>query len=220
VVIGNGNVALDIARLLRVGADLEGCAPAARAALERGAVRRVDVVARGGPERAAFTTSELLSLLEVADLTVSSDARPDQLAGLDPTRRELLGSLPPPGRDPDPDRSEIALRFGLTPVAVHGDPAVGAVTFRAADGTEQVLPCGLLVRAVGFRGRALPGVPFDEERGLVPNDRGRVSPGLYVAGWAKRGPSGQLGHNRTCAAETVARLLEDDAAGLLDRRRA
>lgn len=155
----------------------------------------------------------------MADLRISSDARPEQLVGLDPTRQRLLETLPPPARDDAPGPPEIALRFGLTPVAVRGTRAVESVTFRAVDGTEHVLRCGLLVRAVGFRGRALPGVPFDDDRGVVPNTgaawpRASTWPAGPSAGrpasWDTTGP----------AAETVERLLEDHAAGLLEGRRA
>jgi ferredoxin--NADP+ reductase len=82
---------------------------------------------------------------------------------------------------------------------------------------RETIPCGLVFRSVGYRGVAIPGVPFDEENGVVPNDRGRVEPGLYAAGWIKRGPTGVIGTNKKDASETVERLLEDARAGLLGR---
>ena len=78
-----------------------------------------------------------------------------------------------------------------------------------ATGEREAVPAGIVFRSVGYRGVALPGVPFDEETGTVPNERGRVSPGVYVAGWIKRGPSGVIGTNKKDAAETVELLLED-----------
>jgi ferredoxin--NADP+ reductase len=82
----------------------------------------------------------------------------------------------------------------------------------------EVIPCGLVLRSVGYRGVALPGVPFDERRGVIANEEGRVSeqPRVYAAGWIKRGPSGVIGTNKKDAAETCERLLEDAAAGLLE----
>jgi len=80
---------------------------------------------------------------------------------------------------------------------------------------RETVPCGAVFRSVGYRGVELPGVPFDESTGTIPNDGGRVRPGLYAAGWIKRGPSGVIGTNKKDASETVARLLEDARAGLL-----
>ena len=92
-----------------------------------------------------------------------------------------------------------------------------------ATGEQEVIPCGLVIRSIGYRGRPLPGVPFDERRGLIRNDGGRVCeddgtprPGEYAVGWIKRGPSGVIGTNKKCAADTVARLLEDLQRGRLN----
>jgi ferredoxin--NADP+ reductase len=82
---------------------------------------------------------------------------------------------------------------------------------------RETIECGLVFRSVGYRGVALPGVPFDEDGCVIPNDRGRVEPGLYAAGWIKRGPSGVIGTNKKDATETVELLLEDARAGLLRR---
>ena len=82
-------------------------------------------------------------------------------------------------------------------------------TTRVRDGRALDAPCGLVFRSVGYRGVALPGVPFDERAGVIPNERGRVAPGVYVAGWIKRGPTGVIGTNKKDATETVELLLED-----------
>jgi ferredoxin--NADP+ reductase len=94
-----------------------------------------------------------------------------------------------------------------------------------ATADEELIACGLVLRSIGYRGRPLPGVPFDERRGLIRNDGGRVAgddgaplPGEYAAGWIKRGPSGVIGTNKKCAKDTVARLLEDAASGRLNGR--
>ena len=80
------------------------------------------------------------------------------------------------------------------------------------------MPCGIVFRSVGYRGVPLPGVPFDERSGTIPNEGGRVEPGIYVAGWIKRGPSGVIGTNKKDATETIALLLEDARAGALPAR--
>jgi ferredoxin--NADP+ reductase len=85
-------------------------------------------------------------------------------------------------------------------------------------GEHETIPCGIVFRSVGYRGVALPGLPFDKTTGTVPNEGGRVEPGTYVAGWIKRGPSGVIGTNKKDAAETVALLVEDAQAGLLPGR--
>ena len=92
-----------------------------------------------------------------------------------------------------------------------------------ATNDHELIPCGLVIRSIGYRGRPLPGVPFDERRGLIRNDGGRVCEddgtprtGEYAVGWIKRGPSGVIGTNKKCAADTVARLLDDLARGRLN----
>ena len=83
---------------------------------------------------------------------------------------------------------------------------------------HETLACGLVFRSVGYLGVELPGVPFDARNGTIPNDRGRVEPGVYCAGWIKRGPSGVIGTNKKDATETVELLLEDVAAGSIERK--
>ena len=94
---------------------------------------------------------------------------------------------------------------------------------RAPTGETELIEAGLVLRSIGYRGTPIPGVPFDERRATIHNDGGRVTtagrgepmPGVYTAGWIKRGPSGVIGTNKKCAQETVDRLLEDVAAGVL-----
>ena len=118
----------------------------------------------------------------------------------------------------------IRLRFLASPVAIHGEGKVEAIELvrnELVDGravaTEEreTIPCGIVFRSVGYRGVALPGVPFDEGSGTIPNEGGRVEPGLYAAGWIKRGPSGVIGTNKKDATETIELLLEDARAGRL-----
>jgi ferredoxin--NADP+ reductase len=126
-------------------------------------------------------------------------------------------------------RRAIVLRFSTAPLRVVGDTRVsgievgrtvlsgdgnGVVTIASITETE-TLETGLVVRSVGVRGRAVPGLPFDDATGTVPNDKGRVVPGTYVTGWIKRGPRGFIGTNKLCAEETVDQLLDDLTAGAI-----
>ncbi|MEV6074703.1 FAD-dependent oxidoreductase [Streptomyces sp. NPDC052069] len=227
VVVGNGNVALDVARILVTDpATLAGTdiADHALAALRDSTVREVVLLGRRGPEHAACTASELLALghLPGVELVVDDhdprtgaaidSAAPGEKAALlrDVPRRTQDWSRPPaPGR-------RIVFRFHSAPLEVLGDDSVTGVRVTEGPG-EQHIPAGLLLRAVGYRGMPVPGLPFDESGGTVPHEGGRVTgmPGTYVVGWIKRGPSGGIGANRTCAAETVGTLLADAIAGAL-----
>jgi ferredoxin--NADP+ reductase len=247
VVVGNGNVAIDVARMLCLGRDDLGRTDIADHALDvlgPGTVNEVVVLGRRGPEQAAFTTPELLELGELADVDVV----------VDPRELELADEVPEPGLDAAAQRrmeilheyaqrparwcaKRIVLRFCTSPSRLVGDGHVTGVELmrnelrRGPDGHVRAVATGvaetveaqIVLVAVGYRGRRLPGLPFDEQRGLVPHDgHGRVTgadgrplPGAYVAGWIKRGPSGVIGTNKKCAQETVDALLADAAAGRL-----
>ena len=139
-------------------------------------------------------------------------------------------------REPSRKPKVVRLRFRLSPVGILGDERVEAVevapnalepdgrgSVRAvATDEREVIPCGIVFRSVGYRGVGLPGVPYDERTGTIPNAGGRVLgegavaiPGLYCAGWIKRGPNGVIGTNKKDAVETVTALLDDARAGLL-----
>jgi ferredoxin--NADP+ reductase len=234
VVIGNGNVALDVARLLTVDPEtLAGSeiAPAALAALRTSRVEEVVVAARRGPAQSAFTLPELIGLSATPGVTLT--VRPEELAGApDGDRKlELLRGLAA-GAGPGAGR-RITLRYGLAPVGVLGDGRVAAVVFErtavADDGTvvatgeTETIDAGLLVSSIGYRGMPVAGLPFDAASGTVPNDGGRVVdpasgagvPGTYVVGWIKRGPTGFIGTNKGCSQDTVAALVEDWNEGRL-----
>ncbi|MFJ6463060.1 FAD-dependent oxidoreductase [Streptomyces sp. NPDC091387] len=227
IVAGNGNVALDVARILVTDpaalADTD-IADHALAALRDSKVREVVLLGRRGPEHAACTSSELLALghLPGVELVVDdSDPRTgaaidgaapgEKAALLRNARREAVDwSLPPAtGR-------RIVFRFHSAPVEVLGHDRVEAVRVTAGEGRKEIA-AGLFLRAIGYRGLPVPGLPFDEATGTVPHEGGRVTglPATYVVGWIKRGPSGGIGANRTCAAETVGALLEDAVGGVL-----
>jgi ferredoxin--NADP+ reductase len=240
VVIGNGNVALDVARMLALTA--EELAPTdttdqAIDAINAATLREIVVVGRRGPAEASFTTPELKELGELAGADVLVD--PADLEGAEPEGTnaernvEVLRGFA--GRAPAGKARTVRLRFFLSPVEIHGDERVESIELvrnrlELRDGRlvavptdeRETLECGLVFRSVGYRGVALPGVPFDEKRGTIRNDCGRVldddgAPlaGVYCAGWIKRGPTGIIGTNKRDATETVELLLEDVRAGLL-----
>ncbi|MFH8409233.1 FAD-dependent oxidoreductase [Streptomyces sp. NPDC018019] len=268
VVIGVGNVAVDVARILARGADELASTDVPQAALGALAESRIEdvwMVGRRGPSQAKFTTKELreLGTLPGADVVV----RPGELA-LDPAygdstglpavnRRNLevlrnwAGKTREAGEAGGKEGAEVAegmgggggaedapgvarearrrihLRFFLRPVEVLGDPESGvrAVRFErtvpdglggvTGTGRYEEIPAQLVLRSVGYKGTPQPGLPFDATTGTVPHAEGRVlrdgvpSPGEYVAGWIKRGPTGVIGTNRPCAKQTAAALLAD-----------
>ncbi|MFE2933242.1 FAD-dependent oxidoreductase [Streptomyces sp. NPDC059278] len=227
VVAGNGNVALDVARILvadpaaLAGTDI---ADHALAALRASKVREVVLLGRRGPEHAAYSASELLALKHLPGVElVIDDHDPRTAATIDGAaageKAELLRGLRREAvdwsRTPGSAR-RIVFRFHSAPVQVLGDDAVRAVRVTGGPG-ELDIPAGTLLRAVGYRGVPVAGLPFDEATGTVPHEGGRVTgmPGTYAVGWIKRGPSGGIGANRACAAETVGTLLGDAVAGAL-----
>ena len=228
VVIGNGNVAVDVARMLALTAEELGPTDTTDAAIDAftsAGITEIVMVGRRGPAQAAFTTPELQELGELAGADVIVD--PADLEGAEPgdtnSERNLAVLREYAAREPQGKPTRLVLRFLASPVAITGDERVEGIelvrnrletdargTLRAvATGELESLTCGIVFRSVGYRGVALPGVPFDEETGTIPNDHGRVGPGVYVAGWIKRGPSGVIGTNKKDAAETAELLLED-----------
>jgi ferredoxin--NADP+ reductase len=243
VVIGNGNVAIDVARMLVL--DPDELAPTdtadhAIAGFGAATVQDVVILGRRGPAQAAFTNPELRELGELkrADVIV----RPEDLEGVEVTddmsptavrNVEILRDYAQ--REPQGKTHRVELRFLRSPVEVIGDDAGEPVRGlrvvvnelidgrAVATGVEEVIECGLVVRSIGYRGRPLPGVPFDEQRGLIANDGGRVTtedgeilPGEYAVGWIKRGPSGVIGTNKKDSADTTAKMVEDRDAGRLN----
>jgi ferredoxin--NADP+ reductase len=224
VVIGNGNVAVDVARMLALTPEelaTTDTTDAAIDALKGSGIREIVMVGRRGPAQAAFTTPELAELGELAGADVIVD--PAELEGAEPTdtnsERNLQVLREYAARTPSGKPKRLVLRFFRSPTAILGTDRVEAVELErntlddanraVPTGEQELVECGVVFRSVGYRGVELPGVPFDERSGTIPNERGRVSPGVYVAGWIKRGPSGVIGTNKKDAAETVELLLED-----------
>jgi ferredoxin--NADP+ reductase len=243
VVIGNGNVAIDVARMLVLDPDELAVTDTADHALEslaRSQIHEVILLGRRGPAQAAFTTPELRELGELmrADVFVNPDEleldEPSEAALADkPTVRRNVEVLRDyAGRDPRGHQHRLELRFLTSPVEIVGEGEDGPVTGirvvrnrldsnqrAVATDEEETIACGLVLRSIGYRGEPLPGVPFDEKRGVIVNDGGRVTggaPGEYAVGWIKRGPSGIIGTNKKDAHETTGKIVEDLEAGRLN----
>jgi ferredoxin--NADP+ reductase len=248
VIVGNGNVALDVARVLTVDPDVLAKTDIADHALESlrsSNVREVVILGRRGPLQAAYSSSEFMALAHLKGVDIVID--PADLA-LDPASQAMLEdpAVEPTlelklklareyaGTTPDPSRRRIVFRYLASPAELRGDGRVQTIEFvhnelvesdgglsaRPTDKTES-LETSLVLRSVGYRGTAVPDLPFDERKGVVPHEAGRVladgAPltGVYTCGWIKRGPRGVIGSNRACAQETVAALLEDFQSGRL-----
>jgi len=234
VVIGNGNVALDIARMLVLTRDELAVTDVTDHALEAIAdspIEEVVVLGRRGPAEAAYTTPELRELGELTDADVVVAPYDGPLNPQTATQKKNTEIVMEDyaRRAPTGKRRRVVLRFLASPVEVLGTDRVEGIRIARTelvaqeDGSVRAVPtsdtevieCGLVVRSVGYKGRAMPGVPYDERAGVVPNEAGRVEPGTYCAGWIKRGPSGVIGTNKKDAVETVATLLQDVADGKL-----
>ncbi|WP_200302055.1 FAD-dependent oxidoreductase [Streptomyces adelaidensis] len=237
VVIGVGNVAVDVTRMLARGAaelsptDMPEAALGSLAASE---VARVHMVGRRGPSQARFTTKELRELSTLPDTRVTVNPAeleldPDYVdpSALPAARRRNVEVLRGWATAPSSGgRHHLRLRFFLRPVELlaDGDRVCGVRLERTAPdghggltgtGRYEEIEAQLVLRSVGYRGVPLDGLPFDPEHGTVPHVGGRVvrggvpAPGEYVAGWIKRGPTGVIGTNRPCAKETATSLLAD-----------
>jgi len=234
VIIGNGNVALDVARVLTSDPDDLAHTDISDRALERlrgSAVREVVIAARRGPAQSAFTLPELVGLTAASDVVLDAENHELVLADLatvsDTLTREKLeilsklgdGSAPVPA-----SRPRIRLAYRLTPERVLADGRASGVEFVVTGSGElRRLDAGLILTSIGYRGNPIRDLPFDESAAAVPNDGGRVVepesgqsvPGAYVAGWIKRGPTGFIGTNKSCSFQTVAALVADFNAGRL-----
>lgn len=246
VIIGNGNVALDVARVLVAGtAELTktDIAPHALEALSESRIREVLVVGRRGPAQAAYTNPELLALGYLPGVNVAvqdEEVAREALAGglTDPIEGMKAGIVAEFAAAPQtPGYKRIALRYLLSPIEVLGDGRVEGIRLvrnelvQDVDGRSRAAPttvvedveCGLVLRSVGYRGIPVAGIPVSGARSTMLNDGGRVlepdsgrpMSGVYTVGWIKRGPSGVIGTNKACAAETVDKLVDDFHSGRL-----
>jgi ferredoxin--NADP+ reductase len=240
VVVGNGNVALDVARILVSDPDVLSTTDIAGHALDllhsRG-VEEVVIIGRRGPLQATFTTLELRELGDLeamADVDVIVD--PDDFADISDADLEAAGKTVKLNvkvlrgyaeRQPRGVKRRIVFRFGTSPIEIKGDGRVESIVLGRNElvddggrvvakdtGQREELPAQLVVRAIGYRGVPTPGLPFDERAGTIPHTDGKVDGRRndYVVGWIKRGPSGVIGSNKKDSQATVNTLIADLAA--------
>ncbi len=228
VIIGAGNVAMDCGRILAINPeelDSTDTAPHALAALHKSSIREVHIAARRGAEHAAFTAPELRDLpkLEHTDVHLNADEVAQALArasALGEPEKEVRNNLeamriiaenPLVGRD-----RSLHLQFLLAPKEIVGSERVEGITFsiNRVDGEKVVdtgetltISCQLVISAIGYTAEPLASVP--EDKGKIKNIDGRVEGNMYVVGWAKRGPSGVVGTNKSDAADVIKLLIED-----------
>jgi ferredoxin--NADP+ reductase len=252
-VVGLGNVAMDVTRIL--SRRLDELRPTdisshATEVLAHSALRTIHVLGRRGPVQGAFSTPELRELGELPEVDVVVDSRDLELDPIsaaylenadDRTAEKNLEVLREWSTRPASGAPrQIVFHFNVSPIEVIGPDRVRAVRLahnrlepdgrggvRAVPtGVESTLDIGLLFRSVGYRGVPIPGLPFDEMRGVIPNTEGRVvehegshTPldGVYACGWIKRGPTGVIGTNKVCATQTIDHLLADAVSGRISR---
>ena len=249
VVVGAGNVAIDVARMPALApSELEITDTADRAieVLSASGIEAITILARRGPLQAAFTNPELLEMgeLERGDVEVVG-AELDELSATaleeaDKTRRRNVEIIQEYAARPKTGKPiTVRFRFLASPVELLGDPGghVRAVKIENNEivvrddgslaarglGTFEEIPAQLVFRSIGYTGVPVAGIPFDERRGLIRNEAGRVCDaggahqlGEYVSGWIKRGPSGVIGTNKKDSQDTVDKILEDAVAGRLN----
>lgn len=236
VVVGAGNVAIDVARVLAKPVDVLRSTDIPDQVLDvlaASAVTDVHLVARRGPAQAKFTTKELREMgeidgcdvvldpavMELDDASLAEAAEHKEVARNVEVMREFST------RTPTGAGRRLHFHFWASPTAILGDDRVEGVRCdrtslspsggAAPTGESYDIPAQMVLRSVGYRGAAIPGVPLDDRAGVIPNAQGRVlrdgavSPGEYAVGWIKRGPTGVIGTNRSDAADTVAAILED-----------
>ena len=250
-VVGIGNVAMDVARVLcKTHEELAvtDMADYALEALKNSNVKNVYILGRRGPAQAAFTPPEIKEMGEFADADVTvpqDEATLDAAsaaaleAGGDKNAQKNVAFIDEyAARDIEGKTRLLTIRFLVSPTELIGEDGKvtgirltknklvasddGSIRPQATD-EEEVIPVGMVFRSVGYLGRPLPDIPYNERNGTINNEAGRVVDdggaavaGLYTAGWIKRGPTGVIGTNKTCAQETVGCMVEDLAAGLIN----
>ncbi|MFD6162224.1 FAD-dependent oxidoreductase [Nocardia sp. NPDC060256] len=240
VIVGNGNVALDVARILTSDPDALAAtdiAPYALRALRESKIEEVVILGRRGPLESAFTVPEFVGLLG-ADVDIAIDGElPEVTDGLPYQVEQKLRLLHTVRTRPFGERKRIVFRYLASPTEILGTDRVAGLevgrnelvtdadghTRAVATGSTERLEAGLVLTSVGYRGVPLPGLPFDAAGSVIPNQDGRVLervngavlPGTYVTGWIKRGPTGFIGTNKSCAQQTVQQLADDYNAGRL-----
>jgi ferredoxin--NADP+ reductase len=218
VVIGAGNVAMDVARMLALEPselDPTDTADHAIDALKKSTIREVIISARRGPEHAAFTSPELRELpkLEHTNVLINkSDIEAAIIRAGDAIEKDTKSNLDAmlliSEQDSTSHDRTMKFQFLATPIEIKGYDKVEEVVFQKTGSEEKfTVKCGLVITAIGYEAASISGIPY--ERGKVVNTDGRVNENLYVVGWAKRGPSGVIGTNKSDASEVMKLLVED-----------
>lgn len=228
IVIGAGNVAMDCGRMLALVPHELASTDIADHALEvfdKSAIRDVTIVGRRGPEHAAFTSPELRELpkltetdvyIEVEQIEDAIERVGSRIENEKDLRSNLEAMREIAAAEHRGNERKLSLAFLLTPVEVLGNNRVERVRFAVNKVVEEKvvatdkiieLPCDLLITAIGYEGIEIPGVVND--RGRIANDNGKVREGVYVVGWAKRGPSGVIGTNKSDSSEVVKRIIAE-----------
>jgi ferredoxin--NADP+ reductase len=218
VVIGAGNVAMDVARMLALEPselDPTDTADHAIDALKESAIREVVISARRGPEHAAFTSPELRELpkLEHTNVLINkSDIEAAITRAGDAIEKDTKSNLDAmlliSEKEPTSHDRTMKFQFLATPIEIKGAGQVEEVVFQKTGSDEKfTVKCGLVITAIGYEAASIPGIPY--QSGKVVNTDGRVKENLFVVGWAKRGPSGVIGTNKSDASEVMKLLVED-----------
>ena len=235
VVIGMGNVALDVARILaKTPQEFAGSDIVAHAldALKASNIERIVILGRRGPHQIMMTPKELGELGELERAAPHVDPRdmPEEAedAILEPGLRKSVTLIRGFAAMPEDIRAEkrIAIEFDFfaQPVALSGEGQVAAIEVERTEvvagrangtGERYSIPASLVVSCIGYRTTPIPDVPFDERQGRFANDEGRILPGLYCVGWARRGPSGTIGTNKPDGFGVVKLIREDIESGAL-----
>lgn len=229
VLVGNGNVAMDVARILfsPVSALKQtDIASYALDALAQSQIKEIVILGRRGAEHVAFNYPELIELGDLPDtkIVVEGADLSDLSAIQNYDTRLKLAGLAELCKEKSQGSRRIVFRFNVSPTALSGEDHVENIQLLERKNgveVESTQAAGLVLAAIGYRGLAIEGLPFDEERGVIPNRESRivdgdtVVPGNYVTGWIKRGPRGIIGTNKKCARDCVMALIEDASQGLL-----
>lgn len=235
VIIGMGNVALDVARILaKTRKEFEGSDIVAHAldVLEKSRLEKITILGRRGPHQIAMTPKELGELAHLSRATPRvkpADLPPEgDDAVLEPGQRKSVTHLRSFAAIPESARAdseiEVEFQFFGVPKAIHGTSKVEALEVAQTEltggrlvetGETITIPCDLLISCIGYRTSPIPGVPFDERMGRFANDEGRILPGLYCVGWARRGPTGTIGTNRPDGFDIIDKIAQDFDGGIL-----
>lgn len=238
VIIGMGNVALDVARILcRPVSELSPTDISKHAikVLEESKLKEVYIVGRRGPTQAKFKENELLSMEEIGDTDMIIEpseleinkASQEEIDG-NPSIQRMFAYFKKFSMNKVEKNRQIYFAFLRSPIRIIGDGKVEQILFEKnilegsankqraiGTGTIEKMDCNYVISCIGYRGNRFPGLPYDEIKGIIPNKNGRVVKddkiitGVYVTGWIKRGPVGLIGHNKPDSLETVKNLLED-----------